>query len=59
MLHMAGWWTIRRFSVPGLVGTILRDATKYFLVIFTAHFVLAATLVFARVSSTIYFVNYN
>ena len=48
---------MQRFSIPGLVGTILRDATKYFLVIFTAHFVLAMTLLLARVSSTVYFAN--
>jgi len=57
ILHVAGWWKIRRFSIPGLVGTILRDATKYFLVIFTAHFVLVMTIIFARVSLMGYFTN--
>lgn len=59
VLHLAGQWTIQRFGIPGLLGTILRDATKYFIAIFTAHFVLAMTLLFARVSSTVYFVSYN
>jgi len=57
ILHMAGLWKIRRFGIPGLMGTILRDATKYFLVIFTSHFVLVMTLIFARVSSMHYFAN--
>jgi len=50
ILYLGGRWTIRQFSLPGLLGTILRDATKYFFVIFTAHFVLAMTLLFARPS---------
>jgi len=49
ILYLAGRW-VRQFGILGLLGTILRDATKYFLVIFTAHFVLVATLLFARVS---------
>jgi hypothetical protein len=32
---------------------IAKDATRYFLVIFTAHFVLLMTLIFARVSATV------
>jgi hypothetical protein len=55
ILYLAGWWKNRQFGIPGLLGTILRDATKYFLVIFTAHLVLAMTLLFARVSSTMSF----
>lgn len=54
ILHLASRWTLRQFSVPGLLGTILRDATIYFLVIFTAHIVLVVTLLSARVSSTMY-----
>ena len=57
ILHTAGWWKIRRFGIPGLVGTILRDATKYFLVIFTSHFVLVMTLLFTRVSLMVHFAN--
>lgn len=56
-LHLAGRWRIRRFGIPSLIGTILRDATKYFVVIFTAHFVLTMTLLFARVSSKAHFAN--
>ena len=52
ILHLAGRWTLRQFGVPGLLATILRDATIYFLVIFTAHFVLVVTLLSARVSLT-------
>ena len=59
ILRLPGRWAIRRFDVPGLLGTILRDARKYFLVIFTAHFVLAMTLLFARVSSTTYSANHD
>jgi len=42
ILHLAGRWTWR-FDVSGLLGTILRDATIYFLVIFMAHFVFVMT----------------
>ena len=40
-------------KVPTILGIIAKDATQYFLVIFTAHLVLAATLFFGRVSVTI------
>ena len=59
ILRLPGRWTIQRFGVPGLLGTIRRDATKYFLVIFTAQLVLVITILFARVSSTVHFGNYN
>jgi len=59
ILHLAARWTTRRFGIPGLLGTILRDATKYFLVIFTAHFVFVMTLLFARVSSVMGFANHD
>jgi len=51
IVRLAGRWTIQWFGIPGILGTILRDATKYFLVIFTSHLILAATIIFARVSS--------
>ena len=43
--------------IPGLkgsttLGIIMEDATLYFLVIFTAHFVLEMTLIFGRVNTT-------
>jgi len=58
ILHIAGRWA-RRFDVSGLLGTILRDATIYFLVIFTAHFVFVMTLVLARVSSAMCFTSHD
>ena len=51
ILHLASRSTARKFGLPGLLGTIVRDATKYFLVIFTAHFVLVMTLLFAPVGN--------
>jgi len=56
ILYLAGRW-FRQFGLRGLLGTILRDATKYFLVIFTAHLALTLTLLFARVSTTVYLVS--
>ena len=53
ILYLAGRW-VRQFGLLGLLGTILRDATKYFLVIFTAHLALTLTLLLARVSPTAY-----
>ena len=37
---------------PTLLGNIAEDATWYFLVIFSAHFVLEMTLTVGRVSAT-------
>jgi len=48
ILRQAGRSTVRRFGMPGLLGTIVRDTTKYFFVIFTAHFVLTMTLLLGR-----------
>jgi hypothetical protein len=36
----------------GILATIVEDATLYFLVIFTSHFVLEMTLALGRVSAT-------
>ena len=47
----------RWFSITGIMGTILLDATVYFLVIFSAHVVLTMTIVLARVSLTGFFVD--
>jgi len=44
---------IRGFRMPGILRTIVQDATVYFLVIFTSHFVLEMTLILARVSISI------
>jgi len=38
--------------VPTVLGTIARDATWYFLVIFSSHLVLEMTLTLGRVSAT-------
>ena len=40
------------FEVTGIFRTIVEDATLYFLVIFTSHFVLEMTLTLGRVSAT-------
>lgn len=50
ILYQASRSRVRHLGVPSLLGTIVRDATKYFLVIFTAQFALAMTLLFGRVS---------
>lgn len=39
-------------SRPGIVKTIVQDATIYFIIIFTSHLVFVLTLVFARVRVT-------
>jgi len=36
------------FEVSGILRTMVEDATRYFLVIFTSHFVLAMTLALGR-----------
>ena len=38
------------FKAPRILGTIAEDATRYFLVIFTSHFVLTMSLILGRVS---------
>ena len=38
-------------KIPTILGTIAEDATRYFLVIFTSHFVLVMTLNLGRVST--------
>ena len=50
---------VPRSGVPGLLGIMAKDATKYFLVIFTSHFVFTMTVLFARVSLTAHFSNYD
>ena len=41
-------------KVPGILRIIVEDATRYFLVIFTSHFVLEMTLSLARVSTSVF-----
>jgi len=48
---------INRAPIPGLLRIIIQDATYYFLVIFTSHFVLVMFLAFARVSIFSYFLS--
>ena len=45
----------RGLEIPRILGTIMDDATWYFLVIFTSHFVLIITLLFGRVSVAVIF----
>ena len=49
----------RQFGLPSLLHTLVRDATIYFLVIFSAHFILTMTILFGRVGSTTYLVNHS
>lgn len=39
-------------KIPTILGTMAEDATRYFLVIFTSHFVLEMTLILGRVNPT-------
>ena len=41
---------VNKVPIPGILKTIVRDATQYFLVIFTSHLVLVMFLAFASVS---------
>ena len=43
--------------IPGLLRIIIQDATCYFLVIFTSHFVLVMFLAFAKVEILFYFLS--
>ena len=43
---------VTKIPIPSLLKTIVRDATCYFLVIFTSHFVYAMFLFFASVSTS-------
>ena len=48
---------VSRAPIPGLLRIIIQDATYYFLVIFTSHFVLVMFLAFAKVRILIYFIS--
>ena len=51
VVYLAIRWNAYRGQMPGgLFRVIVRDATHYFLVIFTSHVALEMTLLFARVS---------
>ena len=42
---------IKGYKVPRVLRTIVQDATVYFLVIFTSHFIFEMMLIFGRVST--------
>ena len=44
--------SVRGVPIPSILKTITRDATYYFLVIFTSHVVLVIFLIFASVSTS-------
>jgi hypothetical protein len=44
---------VRGLRAPTLLEIIAKDATWYFLVIFTAHFALEMTILFGRVSAIV------
>jgi len=45
---------LKDFKMPSILRTIVQDATVYFLVIFTSHFVLEMTLLLARVTVSVF-----
>jgi len=45
---------VKKVPLPNILKTIARDATHYFLVIFTSHIVLVMFLAFASVSTSSY-----
>jgi len=48
--YLAVRWGIENREVPTIMGTIAEDSLRYFLVIFTSHFVLEMTLLLGRES---------
>jgi hypothetical protein len=50
IVHLAVRSEVHRVPIPSLLRTIVRDATYYFLFIFTSHLVLMLFLLFASVS---------
>jgi len=52
IIFLAAKSEVSRLGVPNILRTIAEDATRYFLVIFSSHFVLEMTLSLARVSAT-------
>ena len=59
ILYLASRSANRMYGIPSLLRTIVRDATIYFLVIFTSHLVLVITLLFARVGFQMFFTDCN
>ena len=52
MMFFALRWGVGKLRIPTIMGTIAEDSLRYFLVIFTSHFVLEMTLLLGRVSVT-------
>ena len=52
MMFLALRWGVGKLRIPTIMGTIAEDSLRYFLVIFTSHFVLEMTLLLGRVSVT-------
>lgn len=53
MIFLAKSSKARGLKVPTILGTIVQDATWYFLVMFTSHIALMVTLTLGRVSAAI------
>jgi len=49
-VYLASRSRLRGFGFSSIMENLVRDATKYFLLVFTSHLVLAMTLLFARPS---------
>jgi hypothetical protein len=52
IIFLAKNWRTPGLGFPGLWEIIAKDATLYFLIIFTSHFVLEMNLILGRVSAT-------
>ena len=53
IILLAVWSKAGGLEIPMILRAIAKDATRYFLVIFTSHFVLVMTLNLGRVSATV------
>ena len=51
IVYLAVRFNASEAPIPSLSKVIIQDATYYFLVIFTSHFVVAMSLLFASVST--------
>jgi len=54
IVFLVVWSNVTKIPLPGILKTIARDATYYFLVIFTSHLVTAMFFWFASVSTSSY-----
>ena len=53
IIYFAVQSSVRNIPIPSILKTIMRDATYYFLVIFTSHIVVIMFLTFAEVSTSL------